>query len=455
MAKNKQIYICQTCGFESSSWYGVCPNCNAYGSFEEETVSSREFKTKNHLKIVASNVQAVSMASVHYREENRFSSSIGELDRVLGGGIVRGSLVLVGGEPGIGKSTLLLQAAYNISKTKKVLYLSGEESKEQIKLRAERLGFSSFDLLICNTNDLEQAELEIEQSKSEFVIIDSVQTLSSKEVSSVQGSVSQVKEITARLMEVAKGKNITVFLVGHVTKEGNLAGPKVLEHLVDTVIYFEGERYHSYRMIRAVKNRFGSTNELGLFEMTGEGLKEVSNPSALMLSEKPLDTPGSVIVATMEGSRPIMNEVQALTSPSFFPVPRRTATGVDYNRMNMLLAVLEKRVGLHIQEQDIYVNLTGGFRNNEPSIDLAIVLAVASSYRNIAVGEDTVIFGEVGLTGEIRSVPYAKRRVSEAKKLGFKKIILPFNQCRELQMKDIELVGVKDVREAIGKVLKK
>lgn len=454
MAKNKQIYICRDCGFESPSWYGVCPECNAYGSFEEETVSTEKFKSKGKLKKSDSNVQAVAMKQVRQEEEERFSSLIGELDRVLGGGIVSGSLVLVGGEPGIGKSTLLLQVAHNVSKTKKVLYISGEESQQQIKLRAQRLYSDVSDFLVCNTNDLAQVELEISQSRSQFVIIDSVQTISCAELSAVQGSVSQVKEVTARLMEIAKGRQISIFLVGHVTKEGSLAGPKVLEHLVDTVIYFEGERYHSYRMIRAVKNRFGSTNELGLFEMTGEGLKEISNPSALMLSEKPVDTAGSVIVATMEGSRPIMNEVQALTSSSFFPVPRRTATGVDYNRMNMLLAVLEKKAGLRIQNQDVYVNLTGGFRNSEPSIDLAIILAVASSYRNIPIGEDTVIFGEVGLTGEIRSVQHVNKRVAEAKRLGFKKIVLPFNQCKDFHRDEVELIGVKDIGEAIRKVLK-
>ncbi|MDO4793271.1 MAG: DNA repair protein RadA, partial [Filifactor alocis] len=322
----------------------------------------------------------------------------------------------------------------------------------QIKLRSNRLFSSPFDMMICNTNEFEQLESEIDNHGSDFVIVDSIQTISVKDLNSIQGSVSQVKEVTSKLMELAKGRGISIFVVGHVTKEGNLAGPKVLEHLVDTVIYFEGERYHSYRMIRAVKNRFGSTNELGVFEMTGEGLKEIVNPSALMLSEKPVDTAGSVIVATMEGSRPIMNEVQALTSQSFFPVPRRTATGVDYNRMNMLLAVLEKRAGFQIQNHDIYVNLTGGFRNNEPSIDLAILIAVASSYRNIPVGEDTVIFGEVGLTGEIRSVQNANKRIAEAEKLGFKRVVLPFNQVKGFDKSNLELIGVQTVAEAIKKI---
>lgn len=451
MAKLKQIYICQSCGLESSSWYGICPECNAYGSFEEEIVSAKVLKSKEK-KAGSLSSRAISISSISHKDEVRFSTGIGEFDRVLGGGIVKGSLVLVGGEPGIGKSTLLLQVAYNISRTKKVLYVSGEESEVQIKLRSNRLFSSSFEMMICNTNEFEQLESEINNHGSDFVIVDSIQTISAKELNSIQGSVSQVKEVTSRLMELAKSRGISVFVVGHVTKEGNLAGPKVLEHLVDTVIYFEGERYHSYRMIRAVKNRFGSTNELGVFEMTGEGLKEIINPSALMLSEKPINTPGSVIVATMEGSRPIMNEVQALTSQSFFPVPRRTATGVDYNRMNMLLAVLEKRAGFQIQNHDIYVNLTGGFRNNEPSIDLAILIAVASSYRTIPVGEDTVIFGEVGLTGEIRSVHNANKRIAEAEKLGFKKVVLPFNQVKGFDKSNLELIGVRSVDQAIKKI---
>ncbi len=449
MAKSKTIYLCQNCGYETPAWYGVCPQCGAYGSFEEGVSTASALKKKEKQRAVSSVSIAASLSNVSFHEESRFSTSIAEMDRVLGGGIVVGSLVLVGGEPGIGKSTLLLQVAQNVSQHKKVLYVSGEESMQQIKLRAQRLSSAPCEMLLVNTNDLEQVETELERTKPEFVVIDSIQTMASSEISSAQGSVSQIKEVTAKLMEIAKQKNISIFVVGHVTKEGSIAGPKVLEHLVDTVIYFEGERYHSYRMLRAVKNRFGSTNELGMFEMTGKGLVEVENPSGVMLDEKPKDVAGSVVVATMEGSRPILLEVQALVSPSSFAVPRRTATGVDFNRMNMLLAVIEKKAGLHIQNQDVYINLTGGFQNSEPSTDLGIIMAVASAYKGIPVGEDTVIFGEVGLTGEIRSVQNAEKRVREAKKLGFQKVILPKNNCREKMADGICTIGVENIFEAL------
>ena len=451
MSKIKRVYICKECGNQTTSWYGICPNCHSYASLEEKEVKASELKKSKRTGKDSPSSLSMPLSKVEFQDERRFSTTIEELDRVLGGGIVKGSLVLVGGEPGIGKSTLLLQVAHHISRQKKVLYFSGEESTQQIKLRAERLFDEDCDMYLCNSNELEQLESEIESYHPDFVIVDSIQTIFSSELDSIQGSVSQVKEVTARLMELAKKKQISIFLVGHVTKEGYIAGPKVLEHLVDTVIYFEGERYHSYRMIRAVKNRFGSTNELGMFEMTNKGLVQILNPSAMLLSEKPQGESGSVIVATMEGSRPILVEVQALVSASNFSVPRRTATGVDFNRVNMLLAVLEKKVGLKLQNQDVYINLTGGFQNNEPSIDLGIILAVASSYKGTPMGEDTVVFGEVGLTGEIRSIQNAGKRVTEAKKLGFQKVILPKNNLKESMPDGIELVGIRHVFELFRK----
>ncbi len=448
MAKVKTKYICQQCGYESVKWWGICPECNSGGSMVEEVYNQKETartkKQSSHMQ------KSVDLKSVEGTEADRFTTHISEFDRVLGGGIVRGSLVLIGGDPGIGKSTLLLQLAHHISKEKKVLYISGEESTQQIKLRASRLFSDDMNMLILAETNLDTIEGEILAVMPDVVVIDSVQTVSSPELTSLPGSVSQVREATGRLMNIAKANNISCFLVGHVTKEGAIAGPRVLEHLVDTVLYFEGERFNTYRMIRAVKNRFGSTNELGVFEMTDKGLIEVSNPSKILLSEHSVGAPGTAIVCTMEGTRPMLVEIQALVAPTTFAVPRRTATGLDYNRLNMLLAVLERRAGLRIQSQDVYVNLTGGIKIYEPSLDLGIACAVASSFSNREIKSNVAFFGEIGLTGEIRSVSFGEKRINEALKLGFEEVIVPYSTAKDLKnINSIKITGVKDVKMAL------
>ena len=453
MAKVKTKYICQQCGYESAKWWGICPECNSGGSMVEEAYTQKETaRTKNQ----SSHLQkSVDLKSVEGTEADRFTTHISEFDRVLGGGIVRGSLVLIGGDPGIGKSTLLLQLAHHISKEKKVLYISGEESAQQIKLRASRLFSGDMNMLILAETNLDTIEGEILAVMPDVVVIDSVQTVSSPELTSLPGSVSQVREATGRLMNIAKANNISCFLVGHVTKEGAIAGPRVLEHLVDTVLYFEGERFNTYRMIRAVKNRFGSTNELGVFEMTDKGLIEVSNPSKILLSEHSVGAPGTAIVCTMEGTRPMLVEIQALVAPTTFAVPRRTATGIDFNRLNMLLAVLERRAGLRIQSQDVYVNLTGGIKIYEPSLDLGIACAVASSFSNREIKNNVAFFGEIGLTGEIRSVSFGEKRINEALKLGFEEVIVPYSTAKDLKnINSIKVTGVKDVKMALAEAFK-
>lgn len=451
MPKKKTIYVCSVCGREEISWCGVCPSCGSYSSFEEQTVISDKKTTKK--KEIAESI-SVLPGKINFDEQRRFSTDIKEVDRVLGGGIVKGSLVLFAGEPGIGKSTILLQIANNVARRKKTLYVSGEESVSQIMLRAKRLFQDLSDIYMLSSNNLQEITDEIGILKPEFVIADSIQTISSDDISAIQGSVSQIKEVTSRLMDIGKKNNISIFIVGHVTKDGNIAGPKILEHLVDTVVYFEGERYQTYRMLRAVKNRFGSTNELGIFEMSDKGLIEILNPSGALLEEKPKNASGSVISVTMEGSRPIMVEIQALISTSNFAVPRRSATGLDYNRANMLLAVIEKKLGFKMQTQDVYVNLTGGLQVNEPAVDLAIISAVVSGYKNKVVSDDTVILGEVGLAGEIRSVTNIEKRVKETVKLGFKKIIVPYFQLKELKKITCEIIGVSDVSQAISLIIK-
>ena len=453
MAKVKTKYICQQCGYESAKWWGICPECNSGGSMVEEAYTQKETarakKQSSHLQ------KSVDLKSVEGTEADRFTTHISEFDRVLGGGIVRGSLVLIGGDPGIGKSTLLLQLAHHISKEKKVLYISGEESAQQIKLRASRLFSDDMNMLILAETNLDTIEGEILAVMPDVVVIDSVQTVSSPELTSLPGSVSQVREATGRLMNIAKANNISCFLVGHVTKEGAIAGPRVLEHLVDTVLYFEGERFNTYRMIRAVKNRFGSTNELGVFEMTDKGLIEVSNPSKILLSEHSVGAPGTAIVCTMEGTRPMLVEIQALVAPTTFAVPRRTATGIDFNRLNMLLAVLERRAGLRIQSQDVYVNLTGGIKIYEPSLDLGIACAVASSFSNREIKNNVAFFGEIGLTGEIRSVSFGEKRINEALKLGFEEVIVPYSTAKDLKnINSIKITGVKDVKMALTEAFK-
>lgn len=448
MAKNKKnVYYCQNCGYESAKWQGQCPACKEWNTFVEEPVSV----TRSSMVSGRSTSDIVSLSQVEADDHTRIQTEIKELDRVLGGGIVPGSLVLVGGDPGIGKSTLLLQVCQNLSKKETVLYISGEESLSQIKLRANRMGTFTDQLkLFCETN-LETIRTVIEKQRPKFVVIDSIQTMFSEGVSSAPGSVSQVRESTNVFMQLAKGLGISIFIVGHVTKEGTVAGPRVLEHMVDTVLYFEGDRHASYRLLRGVKNRFGSTNEIGVFEMRQTGLVEVENPSEYMLSGKPENASGSVVACSMEGTRPILIEIQALVCKSGFGMPRRTAAGTDYNRVNLLMAVLEKRIGLPLSEYDAYVNIAGGIKMNEPAIDLGIVVAIISSYKNRAVDEKTVVFGEVGLSGEIRAVSMPEQRVLEAKKLGFESCIIPQVSMDMVKgVKGIKIYGVRTINDVMN-----
>ena len=449
MAKAKKtMFFCQNCGYEAGKWLGQCPTCKEWNTFVEEQVTltkAVDGKTRKNLEVVP-------LSKVKSEEEERIGTKIEELDRVLGGGIVPGSLILVGGDPGIGKSTLLLQVCQQLAKSgRKVLYISGEESLRQIKLRAQRMGeFTEQLLLLCETN-LELIKSVIEREKPEVVIIDSIQTMYSEEVGSAPGSVSQVREATNALLQLAKGLNITIFIVGHVTKEGTVAGPRVLEHMVDTVLYFEGDRHASYRILRGVKNRFGSTNEIGVIEMRQDGLREVKNPSEFMLNGRMEDSSGSVVACSMEGTRPILLEIQALVCETNFGMPRRTAVGTDYNRVNLLMAVLEKRIGYRLSNYDAYVNIAGGIKINEPALDLGIVMALVSSYKNRSVEEGTIIFGEVGLSGEVRAVSMPEQRVAEAKKLGFKTCIMPAVSVESVKnVIGIKIVGVKNINDAIG-----
>ena len=449
------MFFCQNCGHEESKWLGQCPACGEWNTFVEERIDTGITKgTTASARAVRESVKAaavVPLTDVSADDETRSTTGIGELDRVLGGGIVPGSLVLVGGDPGIGKSTLLLQVCRQMAEMKKILYISGEESQAQIRLRANRMGkFSPNLLLLCETN-LETIRGVIEKERPELVIIDSIQTMYSEEVSSAPGSVSQVRESTNVFMQLAKGLCISIFIVGHVTKEGTVAGPRVLEHMVDTVLYFEGDRHASYRILRAVKNRFGSTNEIGVFEMRQDGLAEVENPSEYMLSGRPENATGSVVACSMEGTRPILIEIQALVCRSNFGMPRRTAAGTDYNRVNLLMAVLEKRLGMALSNCDAYINIAGGIRMNEPAIDLGIVLAIASSFRNRPIDEKTIVFGEVGLSGEVRAVSMPEQRVAEAKKLGFETCILPEVSLKMVKdIRGIRLIGVKNIGDAVG-----
>ena len=449
MAKGKStVYFCQSCGYESPKWLGQCPGCREWNTFVEETVEKKSAGKAQERRAAGG---PVCLSSIETKEEDRVTTRMKELDRVLGGGIVPGSLVLVGGDPGIGKSTLLLQVCQKLADDgHEVLYISGEESLKQIKLRAERIGsFSDKLRLFCETN-LELIGDTIRNNKPEVVIIDSIQTMYNEDVSSAPGSVSQVRESTSVLMQLAKGLGISIFIVGHVTKEGTVAGPRVLEHMVDTVLYFEGDRHASYRILRAVKNRFGSTNEIGVFEMRESGLAEVENPSQFMLNGRPEEASGSIVACSMEGTRPILLEIQALVARSQLAMPRRTAAGMDYNRVNLLLAVLEKRLNLHLSGSDVYVNIAGGIRINEPAIDLGVVLAIVSSSRDQAIDEKVLAFGAVGLSGEVRAVSQAAQRVQEAKKLGFTTVILP-EVCREQigAVTGVRLIGVRSVGDAV------
>ncbi|WP_321003036.1 DNA repair protein RadA [Eisenbergiella porci] len=453
-AKSGTVFYCQECGYESSKWMGQCPGCHTWNSFVEEPVrkaASRSAVVERTAGLSSGGKKPSALAEISMEKEERILTGIGELDRVLGGGIVAGSLVLVGGDPGIGKSTLLLQMCRLLSeKEKKVLYISGEESLQQIKMRAQRIGnFSDSLQLLCETNlgDIEEA---IAREKPEIVIIDSIQTMYQEEVSAAPGSVSQVRESTGVFLKLAKGYGISIFIVGHVTKEGTVAGPRVLEHMVDTVLYFEGDRHASYRILRGVKNRFGSTNEIGVFEMRQEGLCEVKNPSEFMLNGKPEGASGSVVSCSLEGTRPILVEIQALVCQSNFGFPRRQAAGTDFNRVNLLMAVLEKRLGLQVSSCDAYVNIAGGMKIQEPAIDLGIVMAVISSFRNRPIEETMIAFGEVGLSGEVRAVSQAAIRVSEAKKLGFKTCVLPKVCLDKLpKIEGIRLIGVQSVKDVM------
>ena len=449
---SKTVYFCQECGNESPKWLGQCPVCGAWNSFVEEVVEKTSSKAQREKR----DVRPTHLSEIISSDEKRISSGMPELDRVLGGGIVQGSMVLVGGDPGIGKSTLLLQVCRNLCSRKvDVLYVSGEESLQQIKIRADRMGTFDDQLsLLCETN-LDIIRSVVDRSRPRVLVIDSIQTMYSETVGSAPGSVSQVRESTAVLMQIAKGMNITVFIVGHVTKEGLVAGPRVLEHMVDTVLYFEGDRHAAYRVLRGVKNRFGSTDEIGVFEMCQNGLQEVANPSAFMLNGKPRGASGSVVACSIEGTRPILVEIQALVCHSNFNMPRRTAAGCDYNRVNLLMAVIEKRAGLRLAESDAYINIAGGIRMNEPAVDLGIVLAIISSYKEMPVPDDLICFGEVGLSGEVRAVNLAEQRIAEAAKLGFSRIIMPKVNLSGIRGKyrQLDLVGVENVQEAMRAIL--
>jgi DNA repair protein RadA/Sms len=452
MAKLKTKFVCQECGSESPKWLGKCPGCHSWNSMIEE-IEQSEVKTRGRQAVLGGmKEKAASIIHIESSHESRVTTLLPELDRVLGGGVVPGSLILVGGDPGIGKSTLLLQTSYHMTRSGlTVLYISGEESVRQTKMRADRLNALTEKLyVLCETN-VEHIEEAIEHIQPDFIVIDSIQTVFHPAVTSAPGSVAQVRECTGHFMRIAKGKGIATVLVGHVTKEGAIAGPRILEHMVDCVLYFEGERHNTYRMLRAVKNRFGAANEIGIFEMTEAGLKEVANPSELFLSERPVGASGSAVVASMEGTRPVLVELQALICPTTFPSPRRMSTGFDHNRLSLIMAVLEKRIGLYLQNQDAYLNVAGGVRLDEPAVDLAVAVSLASSFKDQPTASHDVVFGEVGLTGEVRGVSRVDQRVKEAVKLGFRRIILPAKSLKGWNPPEgIECVGVNTVAEAIS-----
>lgn len=446
MAKTKTLFVCQECGYETPRWMGKCPSCNSWSSLVEE-IQEKSEKKKGIAEIES---KPIRLDQISYTDEERFSTGLGELDRVLGGGIVKGSLILVGGDPGIGKSTLILQVCNSIKLSGVILYVSGEESIRQIKIRADRLGVKRDNMLLISENNLGVIEDVIDNQKPQLLVIDSIQTVYQEDISSAPGSVSQVREATSKLMHMAKKMNIATVIIGHVTKEGAIAGPRVLEHMVDAVLYFEGERYFSYRILRAIKNRFGSTNEIGMFEMKDQGLVEIEDLSSILLSERPGDAPGSVIVSSMEGTRPILVEIQALVSSTPFGMPRRMANGLDYNRVILLAAVLEKRLGLNLHNQDVYVNVVGGLKLDEPAVDLGVIVAIASSFKNVKTKPQTLIMGEVGLTGEVRAISNIEKRLNEAEKSGFKYCIIPQGNVKLIsKATSLKVIGVSDVREAL------
>ena len=448
MAKIKSVFICSECGYESPKWNGKCPSCGEWNTMNEEikdtskaspAVKSRSFSTYS---------KPDSITEISTNDEHRYDTGCKELNRVLGGGIVKGSLILLGGDPGIGKSTVLMQICQYMGSTLKILYVSGEESKRQLKLRAIRLDVDSPNLFVMTETDVEIVCEQIKSIKPDLVMIDSIQTMNLSELSSSPGSVTQVRECTNMLMRTAKGLDIPMFVVGHVNKEGSIAGPKVLEHIVDTVLHFEGDKQMSCRILRAVKNRYGSTNEIGVFEMTDKGLQEVENPSVMLLSGRPKNVSGTCVTCTIEGSRPILAETQGLATQSGYGNARRMATGYDYNRLSMLLAVLEKRAGYYFSNNDAYINIVGGLRVDEPAIDLSIAMALISSLKDTPIDENVVVFGEIGLAGEIRSVSQAQMRINEAVRLGFTRIIMPYHNLKNVHCDEAELIGVRNIREA-------
>jgi len=450
MAKNQTVFVCSSCGNESGKWLGKCPACNEWNTYYEEKI----IKDKTTGSKFLAKAETVKLKEVEVNKYERYKTGYGELDRVLGGGLVQGSLVLIGGEPGIGKSTLILQICDKVKVSGPILYVSGEESGSQIKMRADRLKIDNENVYFLGETSMQLIDETIEKIKPGLVIIDSIQTIYSDDITAAPGSVSQVREVTAKIMMTCKKQNITTIIIGHVTKDGNIAGPRVLEHMVDTVLYIEGERYFSYRILRGVKNRFGSTNEVGLFEMREEGMVEIDNPSDIMISERDGNPSGSVIVATLEGTRTMLIEVQALVTPTAFGMPRRTGIGVEYNRLVLLLAVLEKKAFLQLSNQDAYVNVVSGIKLDEPAADLAIALAVASSFKNASISKDLVAIGEVGLTGEIRAVGSIEKRVKEADRMGFKQCMIPESCKKQLKYQgNIEIIGVKNIKDAIQAAL--
>lgn len=452
MAKSKSVYVCSECGYQSPKWLGKCPSCNQWNTMEEEI----ENASSKPLSKSSSVSKVMALDEITTDVEKRISTGINEFDRVLGGGIVYGSLILLSGDPGIGKSTILLQICQYLGKNSKVLYVSGEESANQIKMRANRLNVTTDNLYILTQTDVSEIVDAVKSNKPDIVIIDSIQTMVYEEIGSSAGSVTQVRECTNIFMHTAKGLGIPIIIVGHVNKDGAIAGPKVLEHIVDTVLYFEGEKNYSYRILRGVKNRFGSTNEIGVFEMTGEGLKEVLNPSLMMISGRPKNTSGTCVACVMEGSRPILAEVQGLVCATGFGTPRRMSTGFDYNRMNMLLAVLEKRCGYYFNNMDAYINVIGGLRLDEPAADLTVSLALVSSLKEKAVGDKVLAFGEVGLAGEIRAVSHCEQRVQEAYRLGFEKCIIPFHNYKSLSKDlkiNVDIVPARNIRDAFSALI--
>jgi DNA repair protein RadA/Sms len=451
--KIKTVYVCQSCGTQSPRWMGKCPDCGAWNTMVEEQVEKS--KDIGSIKLQGGS-EPLLLNEIQARDEDRFVTKIGELDRVLGGGIVPGSVVLIGGDPGIGKSTLVLQMLRQVSELRgKALYVTGEESPAQIKMRAQRLGVKAEHLYVLAETALDDIIRAADGLEPQVLVVDSVQTVFTSELPSAPGSVGQVREVSGRLMLHAKRTGIPTFLIGHVTKDGAIAGPRVLEHIVDTVLYFEGDKGHSFRILRAVKNRFGSTNEIGVFEMKENGLAEVANPSEIFLAERPADATGSVVVSSLEGSRPILAELQALVAPSKLTMPRRTCIGVDYNRVSLLLAVLEKRVGMQLMGMDVFVNIVGGLKIDEPAVDLGIIAAVASSFRERPIAAQTVVMGEVGLAGEVRAISQAEARIKDAAKLGFKRCVLPALNVEKMDKASrnkMELLGVRSVDEAMERL---